>query len=104
MDTAYLLVVASLTSLAGLAAGRLALGLGARPLWPALIRAVEVLGAALLFWAANVVLGAAVALAVRALGLGFISIYVNTDLTLAVLSLVQALVFEAWRERGRVTP
>jgi hypothetical protein len=100
METPFLLTLASLTSLAALVVGRRAFDLGLRSLGPALFRGLETLGAALLFWTANVLLGVFVALAVRGLDLGFVSIYVNTDLTLGVLSLVQALVFEAWRDGG----
>jgi hypothetical protein len=92
-----------LTSATGLLVGRKAFGLSAESLRPALLRAGEILGAALLFWTANILLGATLALSVRGLGLGFVSIYVNTDLTLGLLSLMQALVFETWRERGSAT-
>lgn len=93
----WLLSLVALTALLAYVCGRRLLRLPAAGLRPALRRALECLGAALLFWLANVCLGAGLALLLRALGLGFVSIYVNTDSTLAVLSLLEALVFEAWR-------
>lgn len=101
MDAAYLLAtVATTSALFGLI-GRRGLGLRARDLAEALRAAAECLGAAALFWAINVALGAAVALTVRGLGLGFVSLYVCTDLSLGALSLGQALVWDAWRRTRR---
>jgi hypothetical protein len=104
METPYLLMLSALTSVAALTLGQRAFGLGTQHLGTALRRALETLGAAFLFWTANVALGVALALVVRTLGLGFVSVYVSTDVSLGALSLLQALVFEAWREQGRRTP
>ena len=97
MDAAYLLAIVATTSALLWLFGRRVFGLSARALPAALGAAAECLGAAVLFWALNVALGTAVALAVRGLGVGFISLYVNSDLSLAALSLGQALVWDAWR-------
>jgi len=101
METLYLLMLVALTSLAAVLVGRRVLGLDPRRLRAASRRAIETLGAALLFWAANVLLGVTLAVVVRTLGLGFVSVYVNTDFSLGILALMQALLFESWREHGR---
>jgi hypothetical protein len=97
MDAGYLLAIVATTSGLLWLFGRRVLGLSARALPAAIGAAAELLGAAMLFWALNVALGAGIALAVRGLGLGFVSLYVNTDLSLGAFSLGQALVWEAWR-------
>ena len=95
-DALYILGVVAATSCAAYAAGR-RLGMRARLLPPALRRAIRCVGVCLLFWGGNVAVGAGVALLVRGLGLGFIWLYVNTDVSVLVLSTLQALAFEAWR-------
>lgn len=62
---------------------------------------LESLGLGVLFLLANLAVGAAVVLGVRALTGHFVSIYLISDMTLPILSLVQALVFQRWRERSR---
>lgn len=61
-------------------------------------RALEAVGLTVLFFLANVATGALVTVAARALNVAFISIYLTTDVALLVLSLLQALVFQRWRE------
>jgi hypothetical protein len=103
MEDYFVLVLAGLTSLA---AGALEWRRQSRPapaLRAAAGRALETLGLAVLFFLANVVTGALVTVAARTLGLGFISIYLSTDVTLVVLSLLQALVYQRWRE-ARTAP
>ncbi len=106
MESFYLIALVVLTSGLAWLLGRGAPFRLARAALPRAFRAaLEGLGAALVFWAVNVALGAVLALAIRGIGLGFVSLYVNTDLSLGVLSLVQALVFEAWRhESARLGP
>lgn len=95
-DSLYILAVVAATSGAAYAAGR-RLGMRAGLVPAALRRAIRLVGACLLFWGGNIAVGAGVALLVRGLGLGFIWLYVNTDVSVLVLSAVQALVFESWR-------
>jgi hypothetical protein len=101
MPATYLLLVTAGTSAAAWLFGRRALHLDGAALPKAVSTALECLGAAVLFWVANVALGAACALGARALGLGFVSLYVSTDLSVGFLALAQGLVFEAWRRAGR---
>ncbi|XXY49942.1 hypothetical protein WME91_02175 [Sorangium sp. So ce269] len=95
-DSLYILGIVAATSGAAYAAGR-RLGMRAGLVPAALRRAIRLVGACLLFWGGNIAVGAGVALLVRGLGLGFIWLYVNTDVSVLVLSAVQALVFESWR-------
>jgi hypothetical protein len=97
MNGLWILSLVTLSALAAYVVGRRAFGLRAAGLRPALRRALECVGAGLVFWLVNLTLGAALSLVLRGLGLAFVSIYVNTDATLAVLSLLEALVFEWWR-------
>lgn len=98
MEDYFILVPLVLTSLAAAA-----LQLRRRPragasLREAAVKAAEAVGLTVLFFAANVATGALISLLARTLRLGFISIYLNTDVTLLVLSLLQALVYQRWRE------
>ena len=62
---------------------------------------LECLGLIVIFLAANLAVGAALILGLRALTGRFISVYFVNDATLAILSLLQALVFHRWRERSK---
>ena len=72
--------------------------------WPrsalrsAIGRCLECAGLWTIFYMANVGVGVGVALVSRTLGGPFVSVYWALDLTLAVLSLLQALVFQGWRD------
>ena len=70
----------------------------ARSLRAAAGRALEAVGLTVLFFLANVATGALVTVAARALNVTFISIYLTTDVALLVLSLLEALVYQRWRE------
>jgi hypothetical protein len=98
MEAYFVLVLAGLTSLA---AGALEWRRHSRPgpaLRAAMGRASETVGLSVLFFLANVATGALVTVAARLLDVGFVSIYLSTDIALLVLSLLQALVFQGWRE------
>ena len=77
--------------------GRRGLGLRSSALRPALVRLLEWAGLTAVFYAVNLFAGFLAVLALRKLTGSFISIYVNTDATLALLSAFQALVFQWWR-------
>jgi hypothetical protein len=61
-------------------------------------RALECLGLTLLFFTANLALGALLTLLVRALTPLFVSLYLSADVSLLVLSALQALVYQRWRD------
>ena len=96
MEAYYLLLLFGVTSLLlYLAATR---GLGARrgALRPALGRMVECLGLAIVVAAFNVAVGFLLVLALRRLTGSFVSLYLNTDVVLLALSLLQAIALQWW--------
>ena len=103
MEALYLLAVATLTSLGLVWIGRRRLRLEGRALPRACARAIELFGAALLFWALNVAVAVAAALLTRRLGARFVSAYLGADPTLLAVALLQALVFESWRAHSRAS-
>lgn len=96
MEAYYLLLLFAVTSTAlYLAATR---GLGARrgALRPALARLLECVGLAIVLAALNLAVGFLLVLALRRLTGSFVSLYLNTDGTLLVLSLLQAVLLQWW--------
>ena len=94
-----LVLIVGLTSLgAYLAATRFA-GLRRADVQGAVMETLECLGLVVIFFLANIAVGTALILGLRALTGRFISVYVVNDATLAILSLLQALVFHRWRAR-----
>ncbi len=73
---------------------------GAAGFRPALRRTLETLGAAVLFFLANIAVGVAFSIAARAFGV-FVSVYLNVDPALSVLSVVQALFVTYWLDEPR---
>jgi hypothetical protein len=99
MSSLTLVFVVVLTSLgAYLAATRYA-GLRRADLPRAVVETLECLGLVLIFLLANIAVGTALILGLRAVTGRFISVYIVNDATLAILSLLQALVIHRWRAR-----
>jgi hypothetical protein len=104
MEQIFLLSLAGLTSLAGYVLGLKGLRLSGAGFWPAIGRACECVGVALAFFLLNLGVGMGAILAVRALTGRFVSIYLASDITLLIVSLLQALTFQAWREADPQRP
>jgi hypothetical protein len=101
MRSITLVVIVGLTSLGGyLAATRFA-GLRRGDLRGAVMEALECLGLVVIFLLVNVAVGVALILGLRALTGRFITVYIVNDATLAILSLLQALVLYRWRARSK---
>jgi hypothetical protein len=64
----------------------------------AALGALECAGLAVVFFVANLALGALLTLVVRALTPLFVSLYLSADVSLLVLSALQALVYQRWRD------
>jgi hypothetical protein len=96
-DGLYLIGLVALTSGLLWMVGRRGLGLRSSGVRAALGRLLEWVGLSAAFYAGNLVVGFLAVLALRKLTGSFLSIYVNTDATLALLSAFQALVFQWWR-------
>jgi hypothetical protein len=106
MKQGFILIVTGLTSVAIYLLGVKGLRLSKQGLWLALGKAFECLGLTLALFLLNLAVGIIAILATRSLIGRFISLYHVSDATLLVLSLLQALTFQAWREgsRHRHTP
>ena len=96
-DVLYLIGLVALTSGLVWVIGRRGLGLRSSAVRPALVRLLEWVGLSVVFYAVNLFVGFLAVLVLRKLTGSFISMYVNTDTTLALLAAFQALVFQWWR-------
>ena len=104
MREGFLLLLIALTSAGAWAVGARGLGLESRALGGAVGRMLESLGMIVLFLAANLLVGGLLILGARSVGPAFVSLYLADDVTVLALSVVQGLVFQAWRETGRRPP
>ncbi|HET7292892.1 MAG TPA: hypothetical protein VFM88_10740 [Vicinamibacteria bacterium] len=93
-----ILTLLAVTTAAAYWVGSRRLGLAARRLPEAAGRALETLGAAFVFFAVNFGLCVMLALGVRSYTDGFLSLHQLSDWIVLVLSLLQALMFQAWRD------
>lgn len=103
MESYYLLLLFSLTSVALYLAGTRGLALRRSALRPALGRMLEWAGLAIALALLNVAVGFLLVLALRRLTGSFVTLYLNTDATLLALSVLQAVVLQWWmrdREDG----
>jgi hypothetical protein len=98
LDTPDVLMsgLVAITSLGAYLWGRRRLGLPAAALPRAAARALETLGLALVFLGLNLG-GAVLAIGLARSAGGFVSLYAVDDPTWIPLSVLQALVFQAWR-------
>jgi hypothetical protein len=96
-EALYILGLAAATSVLALVIGLRWTGLGLAALRPALVRLLEWAGLTAGFYAANMLAGVIAVMVIRAATGGFLSLYVNTDSTLVVLSGMQAIVLQWWR-------
>ena len=95
MDTAFILVVVGLSSLA---AALVARGRSRRRLRSAVGKTLETIGLAAVFVFVNVGVGFCLTLVSRVVGGVFVSLYHNDDVTILAVSVLQALVFQWSRE------
>ena len=100
---AVLLILVALTSLGAYRLGVRALRLSPGTMPCAIRRLLLGVGLALMFLAANAVLGVTAILAARATGRS-VTPYLISDVTLVILSLLQGLVFAHWLEASRERP
>ena len=100
MESYYLLLLFGLTSVALYLVGTRGLALRRGALRPALVRLLECVGLAIVLAVLNVGVGFLLVLALRPLTGSFVTLYLNTDATLLVLSVVQAVVLQWWMRDG----
>jgi len=96
-STSFILTVVTATSLGAYHLAIRRFGLAPSSLQTATLRMAEILGTALLFVTVNLAVGVATILALRAAAGWFLSVYLLNDLSLLVLSGLQALLFDSWR-------
>jgi hypothetical protein len=96
-----LAVIVALTSWGAYLVATRRIGLLRSELRGAAAEALAYLGLAVVFLLVNFAVGTALILGLRFLTHRFISVYGVTDATLAILSLLQALVLHCWRARPR---
>jgi ABC-type transport system involved in cytochrome bd biosynthesis fused ATPase/permease subunit len=100
MESVFILVVAGLTSAGAYILGAARLGFSTTGLRLALGKACEGVGLTLLFSVVNLAVAVLVILVMRSLSGRFVSLYVASDITFLMLSGLQALTFQAWRENS----
>jgi ABC-type transport system involved in cytochrome bd biosynthesis fused ATPase/permease subunit len=98
MELAFILVVVGLTSAGAYVLGTARYGFSTSGLWLALAKACECVGLTLVFSVVNLAVAMFAILAMRSLSGRFVSVYIASDTTFLVLSWLQALTFQAWRE------
>jgi len=96
LDSLYLLLLFALTSVALVAVGARVLGLRATSLRGALARVLELSGFTVLLTVVNVAAGFLLVLALRFLTGTFVSLYLNTDAMLVLMSVLQAAALQWW--------
>ena len=96
-DSLYLLGLVALTSWLAWWGGRGWARLDKAAVRPALVRLLECAGLVVAFYVLNLLVGFVAVLVLRKVTGSFISMYVNTDATLVVLSALQAVAFQWWR-------
>jgi hypothetical protein len=96
MEHTFILMMAGVTSLGTFILGVKGLRLSGSDLWAGLGRTCESIGLTLVFFALNLIVGLMIVYAARRLMGRFVTLYSLSDITLLVLSLLQALTFQAW--------
>ena len=97
MGSLALIGIVALTSLGACIVATQRLGLRRHTLPAAIGEALECLGLAVIFLAGNLAVGVALVFGLRILTGRFISVYGLNDITLVMLSLLQALILQSWR-------
>jgi hypothetical protein len=92
-----LIGIVALTSLGAYIVATQRLGLRRNTLPAAVGETLECVGLAVIFLAGNLAVGVALVFGFRILSGRFISVYGLNDITLVVLSVLQALVLQSWR-------
>jgi hypothetical protein len=101
LEALFILIVAGLTSAGVYVFGIARLRFSKSGLWLALGKTCECLGLTLVFCVLNLAVAMVAILAMRSLSGQFVSLYIASDTTFLMLSLLQALTFQAWREGSR---
>jgi hypothetical protein len=98
MQQVFVLALVGLTSLGAYLVGAKGLKLPGSGIRKAISKMLECLGVTFVFLGVNIAVGVIVILAARVVTGEFVSIYLASDGTLLVLSLIQGLAFQWWRD------
>jgi hypothetical protein len=101
MAPVFILIITGLTSAGMFILGVIGLRLSRSGLGLVLGKVCECIGLTLVLFLLNLAVGMFAILAWRSLTGRFVSIYIASDTTVLILSLLQALTFQAWREGSR---
>ena len=96
-----LIAALAVTTLAAYSVGSRRLGLPSARLGHAVGRALDCIGLGLVFLALNLLVGGAVVLGLRLATGRFVSLYVLNDVTVLLVSLLQGLIAQWWREERK---
>ena len=97
LERFVIFIALAASSLGALFVGTRWLGLRGAALTRGLGMTLEAIGLAVVFFVANIAAGTAFISAIRMTTGWFVSVYVMDDLVLPLLSLFEAMVFQAWR-------
>ncbi|MFQ5847106.1 MAG: hypothetical protein ACE5IQ_05450 [Candidatus Methylomirabilales bacterium] len=100
MEGVFVLVLVGVTSVGAYVIGVRGLRLSGGEIRRAVGKVLEGLGMALAFFGVNLAAGVFVILTARVLTRGFVSLYLASDETLLVLSLIQGLTFQWWWDQS----
>jgi len=98
MEQVFILVLVAFTSAGAYLLGTRVVGLPACDIRKAAGKMIECFGASLIFFAVNLGVGIIGLLAARALTREFVSLYMASDVTVLIFSVLQGLVFVWWRD------
>lgn len=98
MEEPFILVLVALTSAGAYLVGAKGLRLSRSGLRAALCRMLECVGVTLVFFVVNLATGMIAILAARVLTRHVVSLYLADNLTVLVLSILQGIAFQWWRE------
>lgn len=98
MEGPFILLLVGLTSVGAYWVGVKGLGLSGRGLRRAVGKVLECVGMMLVFLVGNLAAGMITILAARVVTREFVSLYLINDEVLVILSLLQGLAFQCWRD------
>lgn len=98
MGQVFIPILLGVTSVGAYLVGAKGLKLSGTAVQKAVSKMLECLGLTFVFLGVNITVGVIVILAARAMTGGFVSLYLAGDESLLVLSLIQGLVFQGWRD------
>ncbi len=98
MEGPFILLLVGFTSVGAYWVGAKGLGLSRRGLRRAVGRMLECVGMMLVFLVGNLAAGMITILAARVVTQQFVSLYLIEDEALVILSLLQGLAFQCWRD------